>query len=347
MVYLLQSLLLPFLCCADLAVSFPLNNTRKWNGWRNVKYIFVFGDSYSTTGFRSTGVEPSAGNPMGNPSYPGLTSSNGPNWVDFLTTKYNHSLVLTYNIARGGATVDSGLVAPTSGSALSISEQVKEIYLPTYASKPDNAPWSDCDSLFAFFIGVNDVGNSYKLHKPKINALVFEEYKGLIDEVYQSGARNFMFLNVPPIQRAPKTALAPNASAQGLVEKESTAIADWNMRLVNMASNLTSTYSDATAFVFDTYGLFNNALDNPKAYEQTKMLKNTTNFCASYEDGTSKPDTFNRNCIYPVDEYFWLNSLHPTGAIHNAMAFQLAQMMSKPVYPSLLQLIAGGRFMWS
>ena len=57
-------------------------------------------------------TQPSLGNPLGNPPYPGYTSSNGPNWVDYLTVKYNQSLVETYNIAFGGATIDSDLVAP-------------------------------------------------------------------------------------------------------------------------------------------------------------------------------------------------------------------------------------------
>jgi hypothetical protein len=53
---------------------------------------------------------------------------------------------------------------------------------------------------------------------------------------------------------------------------------------VNMASNLTSTYTDATAFVFDTNGLFNNVLDNVSAYQQTMMLENTTGYCPSYSE---------------------------------------------------------------
>jgi hypothetical protein len=61
------------------------------------KLTFHSGDSYTTPGFNDTGVQPSIGNPLGNPNYPGYTSSNGPNWVDFLTVKYNESQVLTCN----------------------------------------------------------------------------------------------------------------------------------------------------------------------------------------------------------------------------------------------------------
>lgn len=63
-------------------------------------------------GFNWTLTPPSPTNPLGNPGYPGWTSANGPNWVGYLTVKYNDSLLQTYNLADGGATVDADLVTP-------------------------------------------------------------------------------------------------------------------------------------------------------------------------------------------------------------------------------------------
>lgn len=37
-------------------------------------------------GFNDTLAQPNATDPLGNPAYPGYTATNGPNWVDFLTT---------------------------------------------------------------------------------------------------------------------------------------------------------------------------------------------------------------------------------------------------------------------
>jgi hypothetical protein len=37
------------------------------------------GDSYSQTGFSITGTKPSVSNPIGNPAFPGYTTSNGNN----------------------------------------------------------------------------------------------------------------------------------------------------------------------------------------------------------------------------------------------------------------------------
>ena len=60
------------------------------------------------------------------------------------------------------------------------------------------------------------------------------------------------------------------------------------------------------------------------SYPQTAGYLNTTEFCVAYENGTPEPDTFNETCGIPVNEYFWLNQLHPTYPMHDALAAQIA-----------------------
>lgn len=43
--------------------------------------------------------------------------------------------------------------------------------------------------------------------------------------------------------------------------------------------------------------------------------------------GTPESDTFIEGCGIPVDQYFWLNALHPTGPIHEVVADQIAQLL--------------------
>jgi hypothetical protein len=90
----------------------------------------------------------------------GYTAVGGTNWIDEVTVKYNKSLVLTYNYAYGGATIDASLVTPYEPTVLSLTDQVNE-FLSTVASKPATTPWTSSDSLFSFWIGINDIGNSY------------------------------------------------------------------------------------------------------------------------------------------------------------------------------------------
>lgn len=216
---------------------------------------------------------------MGNPAYPGWTSSNGPNWVDFLTYNYNASYLQTYNMAYGGATVDSALVAPYKPTVLSLKNQVQDLYLPTYGSTNRSVPWTSSSSLFAFFIGINDVGNSWGLNNATLYDAIFKEYESLLTQVYATGARNFLFLSVPPVNLAPLTLVQGDSS----IKKEGLAILDWNKRVTALAAKFkTGKKESVTTFVHDTYKVFNDVLKNPAVYEQTKGLKDTTNFCAAY-----------------------------------------------------------------
>jgi len=300
--------------------------TDNWPGWSGIKYAFIFGDSYTQTGFNQSLTQPTPTNPLGNPTYPGYTASNGPNWVDYLTVKYNASTLLTYNLAYGGATIDSSLVAPYEPQVSSISDQIQNEWVPTYSSKPSSAPWASDNTLFAVFDGINDVGNSWSQGVPAtttLNAQIFSEYSSLVEKLYTAGARNFAFINVPPVDRAPLT-LAQSTSNQA---EEKADIAAWNTALLNLTKSLKSEHSDVNVFTVDANALFTKALDNPSSFPQTSLYKNTTAYCTAYENGTPADDTFDSSCGIPVNEYFWLNSLHPTYPIHDVLAQALGQQL--------------------
>lgn len=69
-------------------------------------------------------------------------------------------MFLTYNYAYGGATIDASLVTPYEPTVLSMTDQVNQ-FLNSVANKPATAPWTSADSMFSFWIGINDIGNSY------------------------------------------------------------------------------------------------------------------------------------------------------------------------------------------
>lgn len=287
--------------------------------------MIVFGDSYTTTGFNDTLAQPSTANPLGNPAYPGYTATNGPNWVDFLTTTYNETFLKTVNLAYGGATIDSALVKPYLPTVLSLKDQINQEYLPKYSRHPSFFNWKKKNTLFASFFGINDIGNSY--YAANASSVLFQdiaEYASLMDVVYQSGARNFLFLNVPPVNRSPLTKSQGHAASQ----LEASYIAAYNANITKMAANLSSTYEDATTFVFDTHSIFKQVLNNPCSHPETCAYKNTTNYCVDYENGTPSWYTLIAACGIPVDEYFWLNSLHPTFRMMNATAKAIVAQLS-------------------
>ncbi|KAI9750501.1 MAG: hypothetical protein M4579_006451 [Chaenotheca gracillima] len=324
-------LVLSALGLANSATAVPTTSSRSavagWQGFDKISYIFSFGDSYTTTGFNVTMEQPCPSNPFGNPPYPGYTSSNGPNWIDFLTTTYNQSFIETINLAYGGATVDSDLVAQYLPTVLDLRQQVNEEFLPYYAAKDKTVdiPWKSDNSLFSFFFGINDVGNSYSTGINKtLNDAIFAEYAKQVDVTYQAGARNFLFLNVPPVNRAPLTTGTNDTSIEELEEQD---IEAFNNGLTALAKNLTTTYADAVVFEFNTNLAFTLVLGNPDLYPQTENLRNTTGYCVAYENGTDEPDSFDPSCGVAVNEFFWLNTLHPTYPMQNVTAEQVSKLL--------------------
>lgn len=216
--------------------------------------------------------------------------------------------------------MDSALVTPYLPTVLSLKEQIQTEFLPLYAAT-EVLPWQSADTLFGIFIGINDVGNSYGSLNSSVdlNDLIFAEYASLVEKLYNAGAKNFLFLNVPPVDRSPLTT-AQGANASAL---EATDIAYFNSQIDLMVSNLTMAHKDATAFVFDCNTLWNQVLDDPQRFPETAGYKNTTNYCVGYENGTPTEDYFNATCGIPVNEYFWLNSLHPTYPMMDRLAINI------------------------
>lgn len=177
-----------------------------WSGWENIHYWFPLyvsicldhlvcnllsnihhsGDSYSSTNFVIHGAQPVSSNPLGNPSYPGATSADGPNYVDFLTTTYNQSYIQTYNFGYGGSTIDPSLVQSGFGPTVqSFQQQVNDEFLPNYANNTD-VPWSSSNALFSVFFGVNDVTNTLTvgdLSNDTLNFDLVKSYEDLVNQV--------------------------------------------------------------------------------------------------------------------------------------------------------------------
>ncbi|KAI0904397.1 hypothetical protein F4823DRAFT_615111 [Ustulina deusta] len=299
---------------------------KRWVGWENIKNAFIFGDSYTQTGFDYTQAQPSASNPFGNPTYPGYTSSNGPNWVGYLTVKYNASSLLTYNLAYGGATVDASLVTPYDSSVKSLKDQVESEFIPGYTGNSAKATWTGDDSIFAVWIGINDIGNSYwngADATDALNAQIFDVISSLVDQIYAAGGRNYVLINVPPLDRTPL--IIPQGD--WAVSVSGADVASWNQKVANFAEDLKAK-ADTNVWVYDANKSFGEVIDDPQSHAETAGLTNTTDYCAAYQNGTPAQDTLDASCGVPVNQYFWLNNLHPTSAIHEVVAKGVADLLA-------------------
>ncbi|KAJ6526237.1 GDSL lipase/esterase [Mycena vulgaris] len=284
--------------------------------WSNTKFLFVFGDSYTTTGFNiSAGI---------NSTDPGFVSSNGPNWVEALRDTYNVAGTKVLNLASGGATIDSALVTPFLPTVLSIVDQVAQ-FKSILASKPAGAQWNSSNALFAIWIGINDCGNAFgwtNTTQPAFNKVLMARLSTQIEELYGFGARSFLFLTVPPVNRAPLF-LEQGQAVTSLLAKD---IANYNAQLSATAQKFQASHRNFEATVFDTQPIFNTLLNEAKTFG----FSNATGFCEAYQNGTPSGSTQIAPCA-PVSSYFWLNSLHPLFTVHNILAHAISTTLSSIV----------------
>lgn len=243
-----------------------------WSGWQGIDHMVVLGDSWSSTGFDLSGAQPSADNPLGNPSFPGATVTNGENWVDYLVLGRNKSIILAADLAVGGATVDTDLIKPgvPASSLRSLKVQVEE-FREQYVESA-SFPWIANHTLFTLWVGVNDItayNNDTKKNFPK----EFDEVAGLLDTLFDLGARNFLLFNAPPLDKSP---LAPFSDLLGEWPE---MVDEWNRNFSQIVGNFTAEHTETTIFSLDAHALFDDIIDEPCLYPETCDLIVMTDCC--------------------------------------------------------------------
>ena len=98
-------------------------------------------------------------------------------------------------------------------------------------------------------------------------------------KLYDTGIRNFLIMNVPPLDRDPDSLNQTDGFRASMVRY----IGVFNFRLKFLAINLASRFPETTVFQFDTNWLFTLALNNPKSFAETSGFTNTTAFCSVYQ----------------------------------------------------------------
>ncbi|KAK7685612.1 hypothetical protein QCA50_011479 [Cerrena zonata] len=255
-----------------------------WHGFPKIQHLVIFGDSYSDVGYLpKPHLRPSDKHPLGVP-YPGVTwaEDDAPNWVGYLLKEFTpgHEF-LVYDYAIGGHRVDG------------VVHQIQNRFIPDIGDKPDGARWSSDDTLFVTWIGINDLAFT-KDRKTVDDSLgkLFEQQARL----YELGARNFLFIDVPAVHRSPAVAERRSANVLEL-------LAYWNIRLRHFVTEFASTRSDVTTLIYSSFALFSRILDNPEEYG----FKNTD---PRLRGGG-----------------IWLDHIHPTTKMHHEIARDIAAFL--------------------
>jgi hypothetical protein len=92
--------------------------------------------------------------PLGNPVLGQGTSTDGLNWVGYTAAVYNTSLLLAYDLAVYGATIDNNIVSAVPHDLV---YQVETDFRERYCKDDENPQeWDSEDTLFAIWIGINE-----------------------------------------------------------------------------------------------------------------------------------------------------------------------------------------------
>ncbi|KAF4883068.1 Acetylesterase [Colletotrichum fructicola] len=265
-------------------------------------FIKYDGSSTTQTGFFVNGTAPSSKNPIGNPSFPGSTTTGGLNWLGFDISEFNHTTILAYNLAVGGATTDSTLIPTYTEGVATYVDQVNTFY-DAYVHQETSWSWDDV--LIGIWIANNDVGQSFDRNDtsslyPKVSARYFEQTQRL----YDAGARNFVFLTCAPQQLTPLMIEKGSESNA----KVAAAVKLYNEILEKNFQKFKIAHPDAQAWLVRPSKSYETAIANPQEYGAPDAI------CTN-EDGVS--------CL-------WWNNYHPGIQIHHLLGADVATTVGTP-----------------
>ncbi|KAG9721691.1 carbohydrate esterase family 16 protein, partial [Aureobasidium melanogenum] len=274
----LRSLVLVYLALLVGVTAVP---TKTNFNWHDTKYMIAFGDSY-------TYVQGTAGRQ--NSSFIGdhfdfsftqdellnnkivqnqtATAEGGPNWVEYLTgcglkpglTSPLSCKTQLWDFAFGGADISTKYTPRHHNYTVMLEEQVQQFL--TYAQPTLSNFIDPSKTLVAFWIGINDIDDSakYTVDFAAFYDMLITTLFASVQNVYDTGYRNFLFMNLPPLDRTPgnvlKTTPLPNT----------TMINWWDSTLTSHIQAFRKQNPEANAFGFDANGFLNGILDSPDKY---------------------------------------------------------------------------------
>ncbi|QSZ33083.1 hypothetical protein DSL72_002668 [Monilinia vaccinii-corymbosi] len=262
--------------------------------WEDTKYFLAFGDSYTyvqgTYGLQNYSfigdlqhLSYTPAQILSNEIVQNQigTSAGGPNWVEYLTSCFSglpsKCTKQLWDFAFAGSDVSTTYTPLHHNYTVSLENQI--LQWATYALPV--IPLDPSKTLVAIWIGINDIGDTSKYTFPSRNATDFPSlYTSIIDAefaaietIYQAGFRNYLFMNLPPLQRSPL-----NLIRKGGPRPNITMLNAYNDILNTTALNFSATHPGTKAMVFDSFSFLSSVLDNPAPYGIT----NTTGYCPRY-----------------------------------------------------------------
>ncbi|OUL18893.1 SGNH/GDSL hydrolase family protein [Nostoc sp. 106C] len=245
-----------------------------------INELYVFGDSLSDTGniFKATnGVYPPS------PPYFQGRYSNGPVWVEHLSSKLGLNNTKNINFACGGATT-------ISGSLNGIPGALAQVYSYTKNQQKLNP-----NALYILWAGAND----YLFGTTNTTAAI-ANLSNAVQSLLTAGAKTILVANLPDLGKIPATYNTFNSSNLSAVTSLH------NSELTKSIDSLQQKFGSGSKIIqLDVNSIYREAISNPAKFDFT----NVTSSCLSNVTSCSNPDKF----------LFW-DSIHPTTAAHRILA---------------------------
>ncbi|KAJ3908553.1 GDSL lipase/acylhydrolase [Lentinula edodes] len=257
-----------------------------------IKTLVTFGDSYTDTTAMADG---------------------GATWPTHAAGYANVSL---FSFAKAGATCSNNLTFRPF-------PPVFESQLPTYFAELSNGTLPDLppdETLYTLWIGTNDVGANALLtgHGAPGVSLVDTVSCAVnwVKTMYASGARNFLFQNMVPLQN---TVLYSSNSYLNHYWTQTRNTTEWNVFM-----------SEITR-LFDSYSLFEDMIASPATYLNGTAALNITGCAHScvYQLNESTADTGICTIANGTDRdsFLWYDELHPSEQTERNIAREIAEVI--------------------
>lgn len=290
------------------------------------------------TGFNPDGPQPSRDNPLGNPAFPGRTRGYGPNWLSHLTGTNNESLILTYNYARDGATLEK---KSDDLFSTSLPQQIEKYFVARHGLPSREAgretrqardDWKSATSMFVFGFGSDEIVAHILDMEGKRDAAMLQHlvdaYIAGLRRMYDYGARNLLVSNVPAFDGSPTMRLTDKLTKSMI--QCGNIIVEFNSRLAFALHGLAYSLPDANFWLFDAERMTFQVRADPQRHKETAAYKHTEGFCYLYADEWNLRENLDTNqaaCDGKLDEYYWRDTIHMTEPLHRLHARLVVHML--------------------
>jgi phospholipase/lecithinase/hemolysin len=222
--------------------------------------------------------------------------------------------VQLWDFAYAGANTNEELTPLHWNHTVSLEKQI--LQFEHYGDPALQTVLTRENALVAIWIGINDINDLVKLQgknatfAPMYEQLQRQQFK-LVERVYSLGYRNFLFLNLPPLDRGP----SPSVNA--------TLVSTYNSILAAHATEFQECHNDANILQFDVNTALNEIFDDAATYGFT----NTTGWCPGYNQPDITTDPAKYGCGEGLDTYLWYNSGHLTSRVHDVFTEVLREWL--------------------